>query len=259
MPVERPRPRGRREPLPAPVDRGGPRAPPPASDNLRRIWTWPSPGADGATAPGRSGSSGARSRTAGRGFQPLTTVGGEGCCRPNPGPEPRRPSPAPWRVRPSAVITADISRPRSAARHDWPPARRRRRLTISTPSASAAARIIGLFAGGGEILRLARPASRSSGFRMRGPSGPAPAAGHDHRLWEDGGVVPPAGRVPRRRRLAGAVAPRTTGSPSARFALDEGLRRLAAAARAGAVAGGSIEDKRAPRREDGNRRAGRGR
>ena len=51
MPVERPRPRGRREPLPAPVDRGGPRAPPPASDNLRRIWTWPSPGADGASAP----------------------------------------------------------------------------------------------------------------------------------------------------------------------------------------------------------------
>ena len=42
----------------------------------------------------------------------------------------------------------------------------------------------GLFAGGGEILRFARPASRSSGFRMRGPSGPAPAAGHDHRLWE---------------------------------------------------------------------------
>ena len=62
MPVERPRPRGRREPLPAPVDRGGPRAPPPASDNLRRIWTWPSPGADGASAtrgaeavPGRNG------------------------------------------------------------------------------------------------------------------------------------------------------------------------------------------------------------
>ena len=44
-----------------------------------------------------------------------------------------------------------------------------------------------------------------------------------------------------------------------RFALDEGLRRLAAAARAGAIAGGSIEDKRPPRREDGNRRAGRGR
>ena len=57
--------------------------------------------------------------------------------------------------------------------------------------------VIGLFAGGGEILRLARPASRSSGFRMQGPSGPAPAAGPDHRLLGDGGVVPPAGRVPR--------------------------------------------------------------
>ena len=44
--------------------------------------------------------------------------------------------------------------------------------------------LTGLFAGGGEILRLARPASRSSGFRMRGPSGHAPAAGPDHRLWE---------------------------------------------------------------------------
>ena len=35
---------------------------------------------------------------------------------------------------------------------------------------------------------------------------------------------------------------RTTGSPERRLALDEGLRRLAAAARAGAIAGGSIED-----------------
>ena len=54
---------------------------------------------------------------------------------------------------------------------------RRTERTTWTPS-------FGLFAGGGEILRLARPASRSSGFRMRGPSGPAPAAGPDHRLWE---------------------------------------------------------------------------
>ena len=34
-----------------------------------------------------------------------------------------------------------------------------------------------------------------------------------------------------------------------RFALDEGLRRLAAAARADAIAGGSIEDSHAPRRK----------
>ena len=39
------RPRyGQRDPLPAPVDRGGPRAPAPASDNLRRVRTWPSRG-----------------------------------------------------------------------------------------------------------------------------------------------------------------------------------------------------------------------
>ena len=128
--------------------------------------------------------------------------------------------------------------------------------------------VIGLFAGGGEILRLARPASRSSGFRMQGPSGPAPAAGPDHRLLGDGGVVPPARpRSAPGRRLAGAAPPlrrhakrrccrlppslmptaarrlrpvRTTGSPSAGSL--RGLRRLAAAARAGAVAGGSIED-----------------
>ena len=43
----------------------------------------------------------------------------------------------------------------------------------------------------------------------------------------------------------------TTGSPSASSLWNEGLRRLVAAARASAVAGGSIEDQRAPRREDG--------
>ena len=57
------------------------------------------------------------------------------------------------------------------------------RSPVSREIAAIAAKN-GLFAGGGEILRLARPASRSSGFRMRGPSGPAPAAGPDHRLWE---------------------------------------------------------------------------
>ena len=37
---------------------------------------------------------------------------------------------------------ARASRTWARRRHDWPPARRRRRLTISTPSASAAARIM---------------------------------------------------------------------------------------------------------------------
>ena len=99
-----------------------------------------------------------------------------------------------------------------------------------------------------------------------------PAAAHPIRSppLGDGGVVPPARRVPRRRRLAGAVAPlrryqkgAAVGAPAVadadrslpvpasphdwlaerRFALDEGLRRLAAAARARAIAGdGSIED-----------------
>ena len=47
------RPRyGRRDPLPAPVDRGGPRAPPPASDNLRRVRTWPSRGRTARQPPG---------------------------------------------------------------------------------------------------------------------------------------------------------------------------------------------------------------
>ena len=138
------------------------------------------PGADGATAPGRSGSSGARSRTAGRGFQPLTTVGVEGCCRPNPGPAPRRPSPAPWRVRPSAVITADISRPRSAARHDWPPARRRRRLTISTPSASAAARIMSASGTAPAVSRGAPAGPADAGPAIGRRSSPPDVSHRDH-------------------------------------------------------------------------------
>ena len=42
-------------------------------------------------------------------------------------------------------------------------------------------------------------------------------------------------------------------------ALDEGLRRLDAAARAGAIAGASIDEGHAPHRKDRSRRAGRGR
>ena len=114
-------------------------------------------------------------------------------------------------------------------------------------------------------------------------------------------MVPPARRVPRRRRLAGAArrygdirkallsipavadADRSLPVPASphdwlaerRCALAEGLRRLAAAARAGAIAGGSTEDSLLPqrvsrspvrararahrrdRRQDGSRRAGR--
>ena len=44
-----------------------------------------------------------------------------------------------------------------------------------------------------------------------------------------------------------------------RFALDEGLRRLAAAARADATADGSIEDSVLRVERNGSRRAGRGR
>ena len=82
----------------------------------------------------------------------------------------------------------------------------------------------------------------------------------------DAGVVPHAGRAPAtsgwRGRAATATSERrccqppvgadadrslpATASPhdwlaERRFALDEGLRRLAAAARAGAIAGGGIE------------------
>ena len=103
---------------------------------------------------------------------------------------------------------------------------------------------------------------------MRGPSGPAPAAGSDHRLWETAVLFHlrdafRAGDVwlARSRRYgdirkallsAPAVADADHSLPAPasphdwlaerRFALDKGLRRLAAAARAGAVAGGSIED-----------------
>ena len=105
-------------------------------------------------------------------------------------------------------------------------------------------------------------------LRMRGPSGPAPAAGSDHRLWETAVLFHlrdafRAGDVwlARSRRYgdirkallsAPAVADADHSLPAPasphdwlaerRFALDKGLRRLAAAARAGAVAGGSIED-----------------
>ena len=144
--------------------------------------------------------------------------------------------------------------------------------------------VIGLFAGGGEILRLARPASRSSGFRMQGPSGPAPAAGPDHRLLGDGGVVPPAGRVPRqgdvwlarprrygdmRKALLSAPAvadadrsPPAPASPHDWLAERRFAEGPAPAGRRGAGRCGRWRKhrrQRAPRREDGNRRAGRGR
>ena len=114
---------------------------------------------------------------------------------------------------------------------------------------------LGLFAGGGEILRLARPRVTVLRLRMRGPSGPAPAAGSDHRLWETAVLFHlrdafRAGDVwlARSRRYgdirkallsAPAVADADHSLPAPasphdwlaerRFALDKGLRRLAAA------------------------------
>ena len=91
---------------------------------------------------------------------------------------------------------------------------------------------------------------------MRGPSGPAPAAGPDHRLWETAVLFHlrdafRAGDVwlARSRRYgdirkallsapAGSGQSARLGSPSAGSLWTRGLRRLAAAARAGAVAGG---------------------
>ena len=49
-----------------------------------------SAGADGASATAGAAVAALRSRTAARRSQPLTTVGVEGRCRPNPDPAPRR-------------------------------------------------------------------------------------------------------------------------------------------------------------------------
>ncbi len=121
------------------------------------------------------------------------------------------------------------------------------------PATRAQPRVV---CGRGEILRLVRPASRSSGFRIRGPSGPAPVAGPDHRLWETavlfhlrdafraGDVWLARSRRYGDIRKALLSAPAGSGQ-SARLARRApvrsgrgALRRLAAAARAGAVAGG---------------------
>ena len=69
-----------------------------------------SPGADGASATAGAAVAALRSRTAARRSQPLTTVGVEGRCRPNPDPAPRRPSPRPGRSSPvSLIVTAGIA------------------------------------------------------------------------------------------------------------------------------------------------------
>ena len=158
----------------------------------------------------------------------------------------------------------------------WRTGRPTRTAPAASPSSTATLRTEarqtrpGLFAGGGEILRLARPASRSSGFRMRGPSGPAPAAGPDHRLWETAVLFhlrdafragdvwlvrsrrlrrhPKGAAVGSRRRLRPV---RTTGSPSAGSLWTRGAGRCGRWRK--------HRRQRAPRREDGNRRAGRGR
>ena len=62
---------------------------------------------------------------------------------------------------------ARASRTWARRRHDWPPARRRRRLTISTPSASAAARIM---SASGTAPAVSRDAPN-------GPAGAGPAIG----------------------------------------------------------------------------------
>ena len=107
-----------------------------------------------------------------------------------------------------------------------------------------------------------RPAQRRHGAAVRFPAAKLevePAAAYPTRPppLGDGGIVPPARRIPRRRRLAGAVAPlrrhqegtavgprrrRCRPQHAGQFALDEGLHRLDAAARAGAIPGGSIDN-----------------
>ena len=98
---------------------------------------------------------------------------------------------------------------------------------------------------GGRALagRGRRPAQRRHGAADRLPAaelGVEAAAAHPIRSPSlgDGGVVPPAGRVPRRRHLAGAVAPLrrhpkgTTGSPSAGSPWTRNSRTLHHAQRA---------------------------
>ena len=103
---------------------------------------------------------------------------------------------------------------------------------------------LGLFAGGGEILRLARPASRV--LRLQDAKTFWPCSRSLALItasWETAVLfhLRAARSAPATsgRRLRPV---RTTGSPSAGSLWTRGLRRLAAAARAGAVAGGSIED-----------------
>ena len=91
-------PRGRpgRDPSPAPVDRGGPRAPPPASDNLRRVRTWLSRGRTALTPAAPAGAGVLRGR-GGRGQLPES--------RPPPArrPSPRAAGARRWSRPPSSI------------------------------------------------------------------------------------------------------------------------------------------------------------
>ena len=136
-----------------------------------------------------------------------------------------------------------------------------------------------------DVLRSNAPARPTGFLRPNSKWSRLLRAQPDHRLWETAVLFHlrdafRAGDVwlARSRRYgdiskallsapAGADADRSLPVPASphdwlaerRFALDEGLRRLAAAARARVIAGGSIEDSMLRVEKDGRRRAGRGR
>ena len=238
------RPRyGRRDPLPAPVDRGGPRAPPPASDNLRRVRTWPSrgrtarppcagpPGARHGTSPTSLPGPGG-SDVAGRSLRSTATTP-----RGKPRAGPRRAGPARARRR----VARHIVRPRRG-----PHARGTRRCGSAARQGAAAP---------GSI-----PTRPSSG---RAPGGRAPArnrveggGGGSQSLTERGRCVGGLLGVRSHDSFSGSVEPwvrdgsaRRAGGPASRtLQRPRRSRRMAStrppgtyspSARAGRRGGGS--------------------
>ena len=146
------------------------------------------------------------------------------------GPRPERQS---RRSKSNGGAAARSARPWPRRRHDWPPARRRRRLTISTPSAFAAARIMSASGTAPAVSRGAPDGPAGAGPAIGRRSSPPDVSDRDHStrytrseycssLTRSGapGAAAPHRSAPSRSACRWHTSPRVSRSPGRRRAVD---------------------------------------